>query len=80
MVLRGPSGALQGACWQALFVPVGGPLEAFHGPSRRADDDIDFVVVVGRNYRNGGQHDGGYRCLPALLEMSPSNPKPHTEN
>ena len=34
----------------------------------------------GRNYRNGGQRDGGHRCLPALLEMSPSDPKPHAEN
>ena len=37
-------------------------------------------AALWRNYRNGGQRDGGYRCLPALLEMSPSDPKPHTEN
>ena len=39
-----------------------------------------FATATASEYRNGGQRDGGYRCLPALLEMSPSDPKPHTEN
>ena len=66
--------------------PAAAPREVRAGRRGRAREGPDsprgwaLRRRVTRTYRNGGQRGGGYRCLPALLELSPSDPRPHTEN